>query len=118
MKSQAQQLFSMQPQADDLPKDIPDLGTLGNYLLTRQVASHLPAKLQILLHVMHTGLPYCLEIKVACCCAEWLCACADGERTLLMIRYKAGTQANADKWKSEIFTATTIAAHHQFSRAL
>ncbi|KAL0028453.1 hypothetical protein WJX77_007542 [Trebouxia sp. C0004] len=35
MKSQAQQLFSMQPEADDLPKDIPDLGTLGNYLLTR-----------------------------------------------------------------------------------
>ena len=57
MKSQAQQLFSMQPQADDLPKDIPDLGTLGNYLLTRQVALHLPAKLQILLHVMHTVLP-------------------------------------------------------------
>ncbi|KAL0040730.1 hypothetical protein WJX79_003436 [Trebouxia sp. C0005] len=35
MKSQAQQLFSAQPQADDLPRDIPDLGTLGNYLLTR-----------------------------------------------------------------------------------
>lgn len=32
MKSQAQQLFSTQPQADDLPSD---LGTLGNYLLTR-----------------------------------------------------------------------------------
>ena len=59
MKSQAQQLFSMQSQADDLPKDIPDLGTLGNYLLTRQVALHLPAKLQILLHIMHTGLPCC-----------------------------------------------------------
>ena len=37
MKSQAQQLFNVQPHPDDLPKDIPDLGTLGNYLLTRQV---------------------------------------------------------------------------------
>ena len=41
MKSRAQQLFSVQPQADDLPKDIPDLGTLGNYLLTRQVSRNL-----------------------------------------------------------------------------
>lgn len=38
MKLRAQQLFGGQPQADDLPKDIPDLGTLGNYLLTRQVS--------------------------------------------------------------------------------
>ena len=37
MKSRAQQLFGTQPQPDDLPKDIPDLGTLGNYLLTRHV---------------------------------------------------------------------------------
>ena len=38
MKLRAQQLFSAPPQAEDLPKDIPDLGTLGNYLLTRQVS--------------------------------------------------------------------------------
>lgn len=37
MKLRAQQLFSTQPQPDDLPQDIPDLGTLGNYLLTRHV---------------------------------------------------------------------------------
>ena len=37
MKSQAEQLFIIQTPADDLPKDIPDLGTLGNYLLTRSV---------------------------------------------------------------------------------
>ena len=42
MKAQAQQLFSVKPQADDLPKDIPDLGTLGNYLLTRQVPESRP----------------------------------------------------------------------------
>ena len=35
MKTQAQQLFSTTIPADDLPTDIPDLGTLGNYLLTR-----------------------------------------------------------------------------------
>lgn len=35
MKLRAQQLFSAQPQAEALPEDIPDLGTLGNYLLTR-----------------------------------------------------------------------------------
>ena len=35
MKAQAQHLFTRQPQPDDLPRDIPDLGTLGNYLLTR-----------------------------------------------------------------------------------
>lgn len=38
MKLRAQQLFSAQPQAEALPEDIPDLGTLGNYLLTRQVS--------------------------------------------------------------------------------
>ena len=38
MKLRAQQLFSAHAQPDDLPKDIPDLGTLGNYLLTRHVS--------------------------------------------------------------------------------
>lgn len=79
MKLRAQQLFGARPQADDLPKDIPDLGTLGNYLLTRQVSllmcmALMSLYLLVVLKAMRDGFLValcCCSIRVAKCSTMW-----------------------------------------------
>ena len=124
MKLRAQQLFSMQPQPDDLPKDIPDLGTLGNYLLTRHVSpTHLCAYVIVPAFLFNASsfrdgflVALCCffnslakgqyHVEGVCsvnalqCCVQLMCSLnqcgvhAGGEKTLLMINHRATIQAN------------------------